>query len=83
MKTTELRDKLSDYIRIADDDKIKAMYVLFQNEINTELAWWQNNDFIKELDAEYNKWKSGKAKGYSLDEVRDSIDQMRHKRTAK
>ncbi len=83
MKTAAIRDKLNDYIRIADDEKIKAMYVLFKHEINTELAWWQNNDFIKELDADYKKWKSGKAKGYTIDEVKESINQMRLKRNAK
>jgi hypothetical protein len=83
MKTAAIRDKLNDYIRIADDEKIKAMYVLFKNEINAELAWWQNNDFIKELDADYKKWKAGKANGYSVDEVKASINQLRQKRHAK
>ena len=83
MKTTAIRDKLSDYIRIADDEKIKAMYVLFKSEINAELAWWQNNDFVKELDADYKKWKSGKTKGYSIEEVKESINQLRLKRNLK
>ena len=82
MKTAAKRDKLNDYIRIAGDEKIKAMYVLFKDEINTELAWWQNNDFIKELDADYKKWKSGKTKGYTIDEVKESINQMLLKRDA-
>ena len=83
MKTTARREKLNDYIRIADDEKIKAMYVLFKNDINSELAWWQNTDFIKELDADYIKWKNGKAKGYTVDEVKDSISHMRLKRSSK
>jgi hypothetical protein len=83
MKTAAIRDKLNDYIRIADDEKIKAMYVLFKNEINSELAWWQDNELIKEFDADYKKWKSGKAKGYSVDEVAASIDEMRIKRSGK
>jgi len=83
MKVAAIRDKLNDYIRIADDEKIKAMYVLFRNEIDSDLAWWQNKDFIKELDADYKNWKSGKAKGYTIDEVEDKINQIRLKRGAK
>ena len=41
MTTTAIRAKLNDYILIADDEKIKAMYVLFKDEINSELEWWQ------------------------------------------
>ena len=83
MKIAAIRDKLSDYIRIADDEKIKAMYILFKNEISGELSWWEDNDFIKDLDTDYNKWKNGKAKGYTIDEVRKSIDHVRLKRNAK
>ena len=83
MKASVLRDKIFDYIRIADDRKIKAIYVMLENEIEEETAWWKDSGFIKELDQEYADWKSGKAKGYTLEEVSVSIEQLRLKRTGK
>lgn len=83
MKVAAIRDKLSDYIRRADDEKIKAMYVLLKDNINEDVSWWQNNDLLKEFEADYKNWKSGKTKGYTLDEVESKIDQLRLKRSEK
>lgn len=83
MTTTAIRAKLNDYISVADDEKIKAMYVLFKNEINAELEWWQDKELVKELDTDYKMWKEGKVKGHSLDEVRASIKKLQVKRDAK
>jgi len=69
MTVGAIREKLSDYIRIADDEKIKAMYVLLRNEIEEEPVWWQNKQLLQEMDTEYDNWKSGKAEGYTIDEV--------------
>jgi hypothetical protein len=80
MKASAIRDRLYDYIRLADDKKVKAIYTMLEGEIENELEWWQNNDFLKELDDDYKEWKSGKAKGYTMEEVSQSIDQLRAKR---
>ena len=80
MKASAIRDRLYDYIRVADDKKIKAIYTMLEGEIDIELAWWQNNEFLKELEDEYKDWKSGKAKGYTMEEVSASIDQLSVKR---
>jgi hypothetical protein len=34
MNTSTIRAKLQDYIRIADDKKLKAIYVMVEDEIN-------------------------------------------------
>jgi hypothetical protein len=34
MNTATIREKLHDYIRIADDKKLKAIYVMVEEEIN-------------------------------------------------
>ena len=83
MTTTAIRAKLNDYILIADDEKIKAMYVLFKDEINSELEWWQDNDLLKAFDADYKKWKEGKVVGHSIADVKASIKKMQVKRDAK
>jgi hypothetical protein len=77
MTVSAQRDKLNEYIRIADDKKIKAMYVLFKNDIDTDLAWLNNANFVQELDAEYKSWKTGSSKGYTVDEVEETINKLR------
>ena len=83
MTVGAIREKLSDYIRIADDEKIKAMYVLLKNDMEEEPVWWQNEQLLQEMDTEYNNWKSGKAKGYTIDEVSTEIKQEEVKRGKK
>lgn len=83
MKTSSIRDKLYDYIRVADDKKIKAIYMMLENEIEEKIEWWKDKEFIKKLDLEYNEWKAGKAKGYTIEEVNESIEQLRIKRNGK
>jgi len=83
MKTSAIRDRLYDYIRVADDKKLKAIYMMLEDDIDGTLAWWENDGLIKELEAEYKDWKDGKVKGYTIQEVRSSIDQLRVKRNNK
>ena len=48
MTTTAIREKLQDYIKVADDKKIKAIYTILEDEITTETEWWNDNVFVKE-----------------------------------
>ncbi len=82
MTTTAIRDRLYDYIRVADDKKIKAIYTMLESEIE-DVAWWKDDGFVKKLDAEYNDWKTGKIKGYTTSEVKERIEQLRLKRSVK
>ena len=36
MTTTAIRKKLADYLKIADDKKVKAIYTMVEDEITTE-----------------------------------------------
>ena len=76
-----LRDRLYNYIRIAEDEKIKAIYTMFEGEIEGETAWWKDNDLLQKLDKDYIDWKSGKVKGYLKEEVNVSIDKLRIKQS--
>jgi hypothetical protein len=83
MTTTAVREKLYDYIRVADDKKLKAIYMMLEDEITEELEWWKDKAFVKELDNRYRAWSSGKEKGYTLAEVDASIEQLKKKRATK
>jgi hypothetical protein len=83
MTTAAVREKLYDYIRVADEKKLKAIYTMLEGEIASETEWWKDNVFTKELDKRYKAWENGKEKGYTLAEVDATIDQLKKKRSQK
>ena len=83
MTTTNIREKLYDYIRVADEKKIKAIYWMLEDEITERVAWWKDKVFTDELDKDFAAWKSGKEKAFSLLEVDESIEALKKKRKAK
>ena len=50
MSSTAIRNKLYDYIRVADDKKLYAIYNLLEDEIEQTNEWWKDKKFINELD---------------------------------
>lgn len=36
-----IRHKLYDYIRVADDKKLQAIYLLLENEMENTQEWWK------------------------------------------
>ena len=66
MNTAAIRDRLYDCIKVADDKKIKAIYMMLEDEIAEETEWWNNAAFVVELEKEYAAWESGKDKAIHL-----------------
>jgi putative addiction module component (TIGR02574 family) len=61
MNTSAIRQKLHNYLEVADDKKVKAIYAIMKNEIE-ESAVDYTDEFKAELDRRYADYKSGKAK---------------------
>jgi len=58
MTTVAIRKKLSDYLKVADDKKIKAIYALVEDEIEqTELDY--PAELKAELDSRLDNYKKG------------------------
>jgi hypothetical protein len=74
MTVAAIRDRLYDYIRVADDKKIKAIYMMLEDTIEKETEWWKDTAFVKELEADYAAWEKGKEKGYSMTEIKAEIE---------
>ena len=83
MTALAIREKLYDFIRVADDKKVKAIYMMLEDNIVEELEWWNDIQFTQDLDKRYEDWKTGKDKGYSMEEVNMSIDLLMQKRASK
>ncbi|MEO6453084.1 MAG: hypothetical protein ABIN97_03380 [Ginsengibacter sp.] len=61
MNTSSLRRQLHNYLEIADDKKIKAIYVMMENEI-IESTLEYTDELKAELDKLSADYKNGKSK---------------------
>jgi hypothetical protein len=73
MNASAIRDRLFDYIRVADAKKIKAIYMMLEDDIAEQTEWWKDSPFVSVLEKEYEAWNSGKDKGYSLTSIKAEI----------
>ena len=80
MTTVLIREKLYDFIRVADDKKVKAIYMMLEDEIIEEVEWWKNQQFIQDLNTRFENWKSGKDKGFTVQDIDASIELLKQKR---
>jgi hypothetical protein len=71
MTATLIRKKLTDYIKVADEEKIKAIYTMVSDEINTDENDW-NETFVKELDKRSKSFINGTAKTYTWEETKQA-----------
>ncbi|MES2702873.1 MAG: addiction module protein [Bacteroidota bacterium] len=69
MTTTVIRQKLSTYMQTADDKKIKAIYTIVEDEIETAANDW-DNDFKRELERRSKAFKNGTSKAYTWEETK-------------
>lgn len=82
MTIATIRERLHDYISTADDKKLEAMYTLLEEQISPPAAWYNDKDFVAELDERYERLESGLDKGVSLEELEASIAKMKSKRAS-
>ncbi len=80
MNTVAIRQKLTDYLKIADDKKIKAIYTMVEDEINTQANDW-NQSLKTEMDRRSRSFRSGTAKTYTWEETKKAaISRVKEKR---
>ncbi len=70
MSTTQIRKKLHEYIRFAEEKKIKAIYTIVEEEIK-EKQEVRNNAFVKEMHQRSTAMETGKVQGKNRHEVVD------------
>jgi hypothetical protein len=79
-KSAAIRHKLYDYIRLADDKKLTAIYNLLEGEIEETSEWWKDKSFVEELDKRYEAMENGSDKGFTVEQLKASIDKLRTKK---
>lgn len=78
MNTSTIRQKLHEYIKVADDKKVKAIYTIIESDINEMNQWWNDDRFIAELDKRSSDLKSGKDKGVFWEELKMELSIQTH-----
>ena len=80
MTTTAMRKKLVDYLQTADSKKVKKMYTLVEDEIETNDNGF-DEEFFKELDRRSKSMEDGTAKTYTWEETKQAaIDSLKAKK---
>jgi hypothetical protein len=74
MTTVAMRKKLVDYMKVADDKKVKAIYTMVEDEIETGL---QRRKLIQ---AERDRYLSGEGKSFNWEEVKQMATDKRKRR---
>lgn len=78
MNTASIRKKLHDYIRVADDRKVRAIYTIIENDMIEPYEWWNDKELLAELDHRSEQIKSGNDKGQLWEDAK--IEILSHRR---
>jgi hypothetical protein len=73
MTTTVIRKKLQEYIKTADDKKIKAIFTLVESDLNSVQNWWEDKDFVAELNDRVKRYEEGIDIAFTFEEVKEEI----------
>ncbi len=69
METSEIKKKLHDYIETAEEDKLKAIYTVLESDIeNTHGWWWNDPEFVAEMDSRMKSIEDGTAKTITMED---------------
>jgi len=74
MSTDAIRQQLYDYIRVAEDRKLYAIFTLLEKDIAEESADWHSDvSIVAEIDRPTEEYKSGHAKGIPWEALKARI----------
>ena len=72
MTTAAIRQKLYEYIRVADVKKVKAIFTMVEDQL-PDYKWNEDKMFLAELDRRSAEFRSGKEPGIPWEESKKRI----------
>ncbi len=73
MTTATIRQKLYEYIKFADEKKIKAIYTIVADETGNAEEWWKNEKLLEKVKQSDADMESGKDKGVPWAEAKKQL----------
>jgi len=70
MDINTVRQRLYDYVRVAEGKKLKAIYTMIEGDLDTLINPLNDKHFMAEIDKRSREIKSGKVKTYTLEETK-------------
>ncbi len=80
MTPTLIRKKLISYLENADEKKVKAIYTIFEDDINDENSFTLSEKQVKFLDNEKQNHLSSKSKSYTWEDAKKLLGVKRKNR---
>ena len=71
-----LRKQVRKYVAKADEDSLRRVNAILEIDLNKQ-SWWNDMEFVAELDRVQNAMDSGSQKSLTLEEVERSIEAIR------
>lgn len=75
MNTTAIRKQLHNYLEVANDKKVKAIYTMMESEIK-EYEFEYTDEFKTELDRRYAEYKNGTSRIVTAAESKKRIQKI-------
>jgi len=76
MTSIGIRAQLHNYLDVADDKKVKAIYALVEEDVRKKGAdHWSDPEFVAEMNHRVAELESGVDKGRSWEEVQNKVRQ--------
>ena len=72
MNTTSIRQKLHNYLEVADDKKLKAIYTIVEDAIQESEVEY-TDEFKAELDRRFTAFSNGTEKTFTAEESKERI----------
>jgi hypothetical protein len=73
--------KIKDLLSLPAEEKIAIADLLYSSvddefdENQKLIPWYQNEEFISAIEKEFKDWEEGKIKGYTLEEVKNLMEE--------
>ena len=73
MTTAAIRQKLYEYIRFADDKKVKAIYTVVADDVAKTSEWWEDRKLLEKVKRTDADMESGKDKGIPWESAKKKL----------
>lgn len=67
MNNVEIKQLLHHYIETAQENKLKAIYTMVEDDIQSSYDFWNDKDFISELERREANYLNDPSSAYELD----------------